>query len=626
MENKALGLHDFAFYRGLVNGGIPARELAARYLPMVRLDERLIRAEARRIQQELCAAARRNGRSLIAKMIEAGPPRMPELDAPLLEEFSARFPEGFYSEADLLLLFEQEHPQAGAARRQEQLRKRQLGALVWLEGLVAQPVQPQDDVRAWLPTAIAQRLAAHGLRTLAQLVDAIERQGSAWCNRVPGIGATKAKAIVDWLRRNVPGFEARIGARALEPVRRGRSLLAAARPRSTGIVPLEYLNLPPSSTLAQATNRVPPGPGVLIALDDTDAIRRWLLSKLTAEQLARPERLHQVPTYRCYRREAERLLLWCLVARGKPLGGMDESDALAYAQFLNDPQPAAQWIDLQRHPRWSVHWRPFAGPLRGPSRRYALTVLDALFQFLVDQRYHFRNPWRAALRTEPAPKARFRSRALTIEQCAAVREAVATLPDGEHKARLRALLSLAYTAGLRRSEIAGAIWGDLRNEVVEDEPGWFLEIRGKGGKLRDVAIGEDVMQDLQTYLALRGMPVDGPEPLPAETPLLCALPSSFAGPRPRSALSESGVGQVLKDAFAAGAALCKDPGDQMQLERASAHWLRHTFARHALEADAELADIQKVLGHASINTTAVYLDTDLVKLRRAQRLSSSVVA
>ena len=624
MSEQALGPHHFAFYRGLING-LPGRELAARYLPLLRLDERLIRAEARRIQQELCAAARRNGRSLIAKMIEAGPPRMAEFDAPLLEEFSARFPEGFYSEAELLSLFEEAHPQPSAARRQQQLRKRQLGALVWLEGLVAQAVQPQDDVRAWLSMAIAQRLAANGLRTLAQLVDAIERQGSAWHNRVPGIGATKAKAIVDWLRRNVPGFEARIGARALEPVRRGRSLLSAARPRSTGIVPLEFLNLPPSSALAQATNRVPPGPGVLVALDDTDAIRRWLLSKLTAEQLARPERLHQVPTYRCYRREAERLLLWCLVARGKPLGGMDESDALAYAQFLNDPQPAAQWIDRQRHPRWSVHWRPFAGALRGPSRRYALTVLDALFQFLVDQRYLFRNPWRAALRTEPAPKARFRSRALTIEQCAAVRDALTALPEGEHKARLRALLCLAYTAGLRRSEIARAVWGDLRQEVVEGESGWFLEVRGKGGKLRDVAIEDEVMQDLLGYLALRGLPVEDPAALPADTPLVSALPSTFAGTRPRAAISDSALGQILKDAFAAGAALCVDPQDQLQLERASAHWLRHTFARHALEADAELADIQKVLGHSSINTTAVYLDTDLVKLRRAQRVKRSVL-
>jgi len=621
VPGQVLGPHHFAFYRGLING-LPGRELAARYLPLLRLDERLIRSESRRIRQILCAAARRNGRSLIARMIEAGPPRLPETDAPLLEEFSARYPEGFYSEAELLELFAQEYPQANAGRRLEQVRKRQLGALRWIEVLITQPVGPDDDVRAWLPRLPAERLAAAGLATLARLVDAIERQGAAWHRKVPGVGGAKASAIVDWLRNNVPEFETRIGSRALVPVRRGRGELIAGRERSTGVVPFEAIALP--STLDLGVNRVPPGsPGSMVAFDDVDAIRRWLLSKLTAEQLAHPGLIHRVPTYRAYRKEAERLLLWA-VSRGKALGALDESDAVAYAGFLSDPKPAATWVDAQRHPRWSPHWKPFAGPVIGSSRRYALVVVEALFAFLVEQRYLFRNPWKAALRIEPAPRSRVRSRVLSLVQCGAVRDAVAALPSGESKARISALLSLAYSAGLRRSELAGANWGDLRQETVEGENSWFLEVRGKGAKVRDVSVDGEVLRDLLAYAHLRGLG-DEPSAIPAHAPLLTALPSPFAGARPTTPLCESAVGQVLKEIFTAAAALSEDPGDQVQLEMASAHWLRHSLARHALDAGAELTDIQAVLGHASPATTSLYLDVSLAKLRRAQRVQKSAL-
>lgn len=621
MPEQSIGTHHFAFYRGLING-LPGRELAARYLPLLRLDERLVRAESRRIRQILCAAARRNGRSLIAKMLEGGPPRLPETDVPLLEEFSARYPEGFYTEAELLELFAQEYPLAFAGRRQEQLRRRQLGALRWIEGLVAQSVDPKDDVRAWLPRLPAERLAAAGLTTLVQLVDAIERQGAAWHRKVPGVGAAKAAAIVDWLRKNVPEFEDRIGSRALMPVRRGRGELIAGRPRSVGIVPFEAIALP--SSLATGNNRVPPGSaGSMTAFDDVDAIRRWLLSKLTAEQLAQPGLVHRIATYRAYRKEAERLLLWA-VAKGKSLGAIDEADAVDYAGFLSNPQPAATWVDARRHPRWSPHWKPFSGPVTGSSRRYALVVVEALFAFLVEQRYLFRNPWKAALRIEPAPRSRVRSRVLSIAQCGAVRDAVAALPSGESKARIRALLSLAYTAGLRRSELAGATWGDLRLETVEGESSWFLEVRGKGAKVRDVSIDGEVLRDLLVYAQIRGLG-DDPLAIPRQAPLLTALPSPFAGTRPTASLSESAIGQVLKEIFAAAAALSEDSGDQMQLEKASAHWLRHSLARHALDAGAELTDIQAVLGHASPATTSLYLDVSLAKLRRAQRVQRSTL-
>jgi hypothetical protein len=77
---------------------------------------------------------------------------------------------------------------------------------------------------------------------------------------------------------------------------------------------------------------------------------------------------------------------------GDPLSSLTTDDAVAYRAFLRRPTPREHWVGLSR-PRQSVDWRPFSGPLSTRCAAYALTVLAALFRWLVEQRDVLANPF-----------------------------------------------------------------------------------------------------------------------------------------------------------------------------------------------------------------------------------------
>lgn len=67
-------------------------------------------------------------------------------------------------------------------------------------------------------------------------------------------------------------------------------------------------------------------------------------------------------THRTYRKEAERLILWAIVERQRPLSSLTTEDAVAYHTFLRRPTPRERWVGAPR-PRSSPDWRPFTGAL-----------------------------------------------------------------------------------------------------------------------------------------------------------------------------------------------------------------------------------------------------------------------
>jgi site-specific recombinase XerD len=458
----------------------------------------------------------------------------------------------------------------------------------------AKPVKPSisDDVKQWFEARAVRALHAEGIETLADLAVRIPRRRQ-WWKLVPGLGSASARKIEAFFTAHPNLTE------------RAREVIAAENTRS--IVPWESLRVPHEVDGSEGVFRAPAATCTLDASNDYAAVQTWLS-------------LHEsVATQRTYRKEAERLILWAIVERGRALSSLTTEDAIAYRAFLRRPTPSERWVGPLR-PRSAPDWRPFAGNLADGSVAHALSILNALFRWLIEQRYVLANPFSGV-------KVKGKGKSADLDTSRAFSEGewsiVRTIADGLEWSygwsppaahRLRFLLDFGFATGLRASELVAATLGQVSTTTRDEH---WLKVTGKGRKAGNVAIPPLAWDSLISYLALRELPVT-PARWRPETPLVGNL-------EVESTLAISGVRlwTVLKRFFrlVADQIVLDHPSLAEKLRRASPHWMRHTHATHALAHGAELTTVRDNLRHASISTTSLYLHGDEVK--RATQLGAA---
>lgn len=339
---------------------------------------------------------------------------------------------------------------------------------------------------------------------------------------------------------------------------------------------------------------------MLAATNDIDAVKAWLACFIDRRT-----------TFESYRKEAERLLLWCTLQRGVALSALTHEDWLAYMVFLKDPRPASRWIsdDGKKYARADPRWRPFAGPLSQSSQRQSAVILNALFSWLVSAGYLSGNPLALARTRKRRPSPRV-SRYLDEELWTEVKTTIAELPtstvrERERKSRLRWLFTLCYICGLRISEISSTTMGNFfRRRDRDGTQRWWLEVLGKGGKKRIIPATTELMDELGTYrrsLGYPDFPVSG-----EATPLLLPI-----GGKHRT-LSRGGIHEIIKDVFIRTSERVRLRGPEFApladvVRQASTHWLRHTAGSHMANSDVDLRHVRDNLGHESLSTTNAYL-------------------
>jgi len=149
-----------------------------------------------------------------------------------------------------------------------------------------------------------------------------------------------------------------------------------------------------------------------------------------------------------------------------------------------------------------------------------------------------------------------------------------------------ALAMLALGAGLRVSELISVRLQDLYRD---DEGAWWVRVvQGKGRKDRLVPLADQVMAAVQGWTRASRRSMRRKADL-----------DTFLFPTRESERMTSGrAWQIVK-------ALVREAGIEKPI---SPHSLRHTFALETLRRGASPVVVQRLLGHASLQTTQRYVD------------------
>lgn len=148
------------------------------------------------------------------------------------------------------------------------------------------------------------------------------------------------------------------------------------------------------------------------------------------------------------------------------------------------------------------------------------------------------------------------------------------------------IIETLYQTGMRKSELCNILLEQVDFSKSE------IFVKGKGNKQRVVPISENLLKQMQEYVAIRKPNEDSG--------------IYFFVRENGKKLSEKFVYSVV-NRYLSLITLKK---------KKSPHILRHSFATHVLNNGAEISKVKKILGHSSLASTQVYTNGNIEQLKR----------
>jgi integrase/recombinase XerC len=241
----------------------------------------------------------------------------------------------------------------------------------------------------------------------------------------------------------------------------------------------------------------------------------------------------------------------------------------------------------------------WAGDHASASVRRAHSAWSSCFDYLVAEGVVDGNPMAAV----PKPKT-----PTTLPRSIRAAGAVSRLleaaaqPDPHGRdpwpARDLALVATFCVTGIREAEAAGLSLGEVSGERGARR----MEVRGKGGKVRPIPVDPALDRVLDSYLAERETRFPKHDLDHPSTPL-------FVDAKGRR-MTVDQIRYLVEKLYVRAGIRAQVPAGAL------VHALRHTFATEALEAGADVVELQELLGHASLDTTRRYLSATAQGLRQ----------
>jgi site-specific recombinase XerD len=345
-------------------------------------------------------------------------------------------------------------------------------------------------------------------------------------------------------------------------------------------------------------------------------------------------------TFESYRREIERLLQWSWLVGEKSILELKRQDIQDYIEFCL--KPPKSWIGLKRVARFiergaiksaNPRWRPFVATvskqdfkkgekpdknnyqLSQKSIREIFTVLSSFYNYLVLEEKISSNPIALIkqkskyLQKHQTHKTVMRLSENQWQYCLNVAKEMA-MQSIQHE-RTLFILSILYLLYLRISElVATDRWTPQMKHFYKDsQSSWWFKTVGKGNKMRDIAVSDDMLAALKNYREKIGL-----KPLPSpneKTPLLSkekgkgAMTNSRHIRRLIQHCFDLAVNKLRADKFFS---------DADALESATVHWLRHTGISDDINKHSRpIAHVRDDAGHSSSAITDRYNDIELTE-------------
>jgi site-specific recombinase XerD len=648
-EARALGVHHFAFVRSSLLG-LDLADSFNRYMAWAETttDLRFVQNRRDALLKQIIEAGRALDATLpqhsritqLLDLLRSDAMPKPSVVLPSLDEWieTEGMDPDMWSEADLLAEYKA-HFGLDNADAQEagvglaDVVGERVRVLNHLETVLSVFPAATDRLESWFARPVVKCMRNVGIITLGDLVRFINVYGYRWHSQIKGFGVLRAKQVLHWLVLEQDHLNVAISGSVHEPKSKQELRVASLVPlvgKAQGLAQFGAGTLVASGLARmQATPSLAGDHGefrshmanTLGAKNDLEAVDLWL-----SRYAEKPS------TQRSYRKEAERFLIWCAQELKKPLSSVTAPDVQRYRAFLQ--AVPATWIQGVPLKRTDPAWRAFRTQPSGSSQKQALVILQTLYGGLVDAGYLVANPFRSIMKSFDLPASRMDlKRSFTDAEWTHVLRCVDAQSAGPENLRLKCILELLVTSGIRLEELARATHKDLRLESLPDLPqAWVLTVTGKRNKTRDVPLNADVVRLLANHGA-KFLVGDLASVQQADLPLIRTLHASVAqwsrgqggelvvGSTSESAgapLSAAGIYAVLKRFFRQAAKTAQAVGlDARRFEKASTHWMRHTFVRQALVDGVPIEIASELAGHASIDTTSLYSTQELARKIKA---------
>lgn len=505
-----------------------------------------------------------------------------------------------------------------------------------------------DPLSLWFKSIAIKVFKEEGFYSVKDLKNHIEKKGNLWYKPIPRIGPGKAAAIENWFKH----YESDLGTLHIrqEELKENSIILGDVSRAWVPIEKIKHIRSDLDGSLGLNRNTAF---CLVKASNDLQALHTFLYKYRD-----------KAPTYRAYKKELERFLLWCVTVQKIPLSSVLTEECEAYKDFLANPPQ--DWIGPKAARRNNARWRPFTSQLSPESQTYAIWVLRACFDWLVKVRYLNGNPWA----TVSDPRTQQKELAIDIDKAlpqklwlklasegglldqVCQQETIRPAPghlfppksqdtqSAQFRLARAIILLIGYT-GIRREEAATAIKGNLQFIPPTDDAEqnlWSLKVLGKRSKWRTVYLPQRAMEALKSHWEDRLIRLNTTE-LHANSPLIgpiVILKTTSSNNKHENVnlaenekgFSADGLYRVVRAALARIADNKENkltPKERSLLKQAAPHAFRHTFATHATANDFPLDVLQRVMGHASPQTTAIYVQAERARsIVEARKLFSDL--